>query len=951
MLKVLELFSGTGCQVQALKNIGIECVSTQCEIDKYAIDTYNQLHGQTPNLGDIAKVKVEDLQEGQFDLITYSSPCFVGDSLVLTTKGYKQIKDVKAGDKVITHNGIYKEVLKVFDNGKKDIVKVKGMGFDEIKCTYNHKFYVRETKYKYIDKGKKTKEGWKKKSKEKYFDEPKWIEAQNLKKGYYLGVPLNKNEIIPQWKGIDFKWSDGRKTRHKNEIAKYMNNKDFWWIVGRYLGDGWVRKDRGIIICTAHKELDEVVNVLNKLKIHYNIVKERTTYKIQIPSKEYSLFFEQFGKGAINKHLTQMIFDLPKEFLKSMIEGYLSADGCNIKGKRQATTISRELAYGISYCIMKAYHKAVALYKYEREKTHVIEERIVNQHSTYQLKFKEFDSNIRTCFYENGYMWLPFRKIEKEGKKNVYDIEIKDDHSFTVQNIIVHNCQDFSVAGLGRGGDKGSGTRSSLLFECEKIIRKVKPKYLLFENVKNLLSEKHIHNFMEWLKILEEMGYCSYYDVLNAKDFGIPQNRERIFCVSILGKHVPYVFPQKQPLKLKLKDMLEDKPAEKYYLSKKIQDRFVYNPVGKNIVGTTKGVENTRFGQKDFCYNEKGIMGTLNATDYKQPKQVAIANNDGIEVLGNLDIKGFECCKRVYDKQGISPSITAGGGDHVHKIVDEPVICASRGRYNEQGKTEQQLEINKENTSNTITTVSKDNLVIEPKIERIGGMYGQATRWGVYSDEGISPTITASMGLGGGHVPMVEEKTERLSNQAYETLEENKCKDGDVINPFNKKVVDDGICPTITTRPEGFKTANLVVVDESIHKCVAKYFEKEKEQIATTKKDIYNLKCTTNRFNDYRVGITVSPPIMHSNTSATALDNHFRIRKLTPRECWRLMGWKDEQFDKIKGISNAQLYKMAGNGIVINVLEAIFTNMFLRKPTKEEEKFVVEKPVVQMELF
>jgi DNA-cytosine methyltransferase len=441
-------------------------------------------------------------------------------------------------------------------------------------------------------------------------------------------------------------------------------------------------------------------------------------------------------------------------------------------------------------------------------------------------------------------------------------------------------CQDFSVAGLGRGGDKGSGTRSSLLFECEKIIRKVRPKYLLFENVKNLLSEKHVHNFMEWLKILEEMGYCNYYDVLNAKDFGIPQNRERIFCVSILGKHVPYVFPQKQPLKLRLKDMLEDRPNEKYYLSKKIQDRFVYNPIGKNIVGTTKGEENTRKGERDFCYSEDGVMGTLNATDYKQPKQVAIANDDGIEILGILDIKGFECCKRVYDKQGISPSITAGGGLQAHII--EPVICASRGRYNEQGKTEQQLEINKENTSNTITTVQKDNLVIEPKIERIGGMYGQATRWGVYSDEGISPTITASMGMGGGHVPMVEEKQERLSKQAYETLEENKCKDGDVINPFNKNV---------------------------------------------------------------------SPALRASNSSTTALDNNFRIRKLTPREAWRLMGWKDEQFDKIKGISNAQLYKMAGNGIVINVLEAIFANMFLRKPTKQEEKFMVEKPVVQMELF
>lgn len=562
-------------------------------------------------------------------------------------------------------------------------------------------------------------------------------------------------------------------------------------------------------------------------------------------------------------------------------------------------------------------------------------------------------------------------------------------------------CQDFSVAGLGRGGNKGSGTRSSLLFECEKIIRKVRPKYLLFENVKNLLSEKHVHNFMEWLKILEEMGYCSYYDVLNAKDFGIPQNRERIFCVSILGRHVPYVFPQKQLLKLRLKDMLEDKPDERYYLKKEIVDKFKFN---------------VKENKKD--------------TD--------------IDVVGNLDVKGFECCKRVYDTQGNCPSITACGGDHVHKIVAEPMICASRGRYNEQGITEQQLEINKENTTNTITTVSKDNLVIEPKnplkgkteygwhfeqqvydangiartikagggsgnipkvlemnqnakhqqdlvqhedgicrcipagthgstphllktmvkedpkIERIGGMYGQATRWGVYSDEGISPTITASMGLGGGHVPMVEEKQERLSKQAYETLEENKCKDGDIINPFNKKVVENGICPTITTRPEGFKTANLIVVDESIEPNLKKKIEKEKENIANSNKDIYNIKSNSG-FNDNAIGLKISPTIRAARPSSIGYEtnnneqipqtHNFRIRKLTVRECWRLMGWKDEQFDKIKGISNAQLYKMAGNGIVINVLEAIFTNMFLRKPTKEEEKFVVDKPIVQLDLF
>lgn len=151
--------------------------------------------------------------------------------------------------------------------------------------------------------------------------------------------------------------------------------------------------------------------------------------------------------------------------------------------------------------------------------------------------------------------------------KNYGDIYTIDETKLPHFDMITYStpCQDFSVAGKGKGGDKGSGTRSSLLWECERIIRAVKPKYLLMENVKNLLSEKHRHNFNEWFKVLEGMGYTNYYKVLNAKDYGIPQNRERIFCVSILGGG-QYLFPNPIPLDKRLKDMLEPCVDEKYYL-------------------------------------------------------------------------------------------------------------------------------------------------------------------------------------------------------------------------------------------------------------------------------------------------------------------------------------------------------------------------------------------------
>ena len=135
-------------------------------------------------------------------------------------------------------------------------------------------------------------------------------------------------------------------------------------------------------------------------------------------------------------------------------------------------------------------------------------------------------------------------------------------------DLIMHGspCQDFSLAGKQAGGDKDSGTRSSLMYETIRIVGKLRPKYVIWENVKNLLSKKHIHNFEAYLQTMERLGYKNYYQVLNAKDYGIPQNRERIFTVSIRNDiDVDFVFPEKQELKLKLKDILEDEVDDYYY--------------------------------------------------------------------------------------------------------------------------------------------------------------------------------------------------------------------------------------------------------------------------------------------------------------------------------------------------------------------------------------------------
>ena len=137
-------------------------------------------------------------------------------------------------------------------------------------------------------------------------------------------------------------------------------------------------------------------------------------------------------------------------------------------------------------------------------------------------------------------------------------------------------CQDLSIAGNGKGIKQG--TRSGLLLEVERLIdiaakKDELPKYLILENVKALVQKKHRKDFDTWLEKLESLGYSNYWQVLNAKDYGIPQNRERVFVVSILGEHKPYIFPEKEELKLRLRDLLDNEVPENYYLKdEKVQD-------------------------------------------------------------------------------------------------------------------------------------------------------------------------------------------------------------------------------------------------------------------------------------------------------------------------------------------------------------------------------------------
>lgn len=205
---------------------------------------------------------------------------------------------------------------------------------------------------------------------------------------------------------------------------------------------------------------------------------------------------------------------------------------------------------------------------------------------------------------------------------NLGDVSTIDPTTIPDCDLITYSfpCQDLSVAGAQLGADEGSGTRSSLLWECKKIIEAKKPRFLLMENVKNLVGSTHKKNFDKWLEYLSSLGYSNYWKVLNAVDYKVPQNRERVFCISILNPIKDFEFPAPCERTIKIKDILENE---------------------ENVPS------NMYMNDRPFIFRE-------NITE----------SDNGLIHVGNLDMPGNESIKRVYSPSGVCPTLTTMTGGH-----------------------------------------------------------------------------------------------------------------------------------------------------------------------------------------------------------------------------------------------------------------------------------------------
>ncbi len=340
--------------------------------------------------------------------------CFTGNTIVLTSGGYKKISDIKIGDYVFTHKSNYKPVVNIYENNTSELIEINACGIFPIKCTINHPFYVRHRI----------------KGRVKKYSEPEWVDAQNLKKTDMLCLPVNKNDDIPKFKSIDF------------------TNKNLWWLIGRYIGDGWCeyvedRKEKRLIICCNKKTDGELNEILSKIDniLDFRFEESRTTYKIFIKNDELFEYLQRFGKYAYGKKLNSDIFNLPEYLLVEFLNGYISADGyIGADGFCYIKTVSYDLANGLIQCIAKTFKKHCGVHTLP-EKLGVIENRNIQNKEKYVIYFQQNKVNKQRNYYDGNYIWLYIKSVKKEIKQTkVYNLSVLDDNTYTVNNIAVHNC-------------------------------------------------------------------------------------------------------------------------------------------------------------------------------------------------------------------------------------------------------------------------------------------------------------------------------------------------------------------------------------------------------------------------------------------------------------------------------------------------------------------------------
>lgn len=832
-MKFIDFFAGVGGFRRGMELAGHECVGF-CEFDKFATASYISMHlltdDQRKALEDIPikqrqkEILKEEYRNGEWyandirrvyagdipkaDCWCFGFPCFAKGTYILTEKGYIPIEDISVGDKVLTHKGRWRKVTATMHRDGARLWDVNGFGILPTRTTAGHPYYVAKP------------------------DQPmEFKKVEQLDGSWYSTMVLPDAE------------SDGY-------------SKEMWWIIGRYLADGWrvERKDRPsggrIVFAISDDKRTEFEQRLREAKLHGTYTKERTCGKYHVCNNQLYEYLEKFGKYAHGKRIPREALCLPREKAKYFFDGYMSGDGRS--DREEATSTSAALILGMCIIAQRIGKSVPAVYYTRRDEKCVIQGRECRQRDTYTFRIS---SKSVKGHYRARYVCRElYQPTESDDFGTVYNISVEEDNSYVANGAIVHNCQDISVAGKQVGFQ---GNRSSLFFRVMYLIGQLKeedkPTYLFIENVKNLLSVNGGWDFARLLIEMDQQGYDAEWQVLNSKDFGVPQNRERCFIIGHLrGRSTAKVFPIEGTDGKNSVQIIAHKDGYR-------RNTQVFAPDGiTETLDTGQGggrghhvalpcfvdlsYQKTELTNKARCLQARYNKGIVNHKAEVSGVAIPVLTPDRAEKRQNgrrfkedgepmFTLTSQDRHGVAIDPLGVLRNVRTEYGKEIHKDYESGKLNISRHEFLAN-------EIREDGIANTLSTVQKDN--------QLAVKVAEATKQG-YSE--------CRVGIDAVNLSVPGSKTRR--------------------GRVGKEVAN----PLDTSCNQGI----FVQVSEELT-VYAVWYEKYQCYIA--------------------------------------------IRKLTPRECFRLQGWPDDYFEKAQFVnSDSQLYKQAGNGVTVTVIEAMARKM------------------------
>lgn len=518
-----SLFSGVEGFGLGLDRAGFRC-AWQVEIDAAANRVLEQHYPTVPRHRDIRAVRGGELEP--VDAIIGGWPCFPRGTLILCRDGMKDIDEIRIGDIVLTHAGNWMPVTQAMRR-EAPLWSLRGHGHPAFLTTEEHPLWAAMT----TGSGPR-----------RHLGEPSWIPAREM-----LGKRWASPDRFPRSTAPEIEL-------RSREVPPPPFTPAFFWLVGAYLGNGWLRRRRcadrphsdepnGVVLCIGKARGDALEARIAAAGVRATRTEERTTSRFVISSAPLGRWIrEHFGEGAGCKGIPSWALGMGERFRRALFDGYAWTDGSrkdrgNGAVAIRATSISKRLILGVKL-LAQSLGYSISLYFHQPHREAVIEGRRVSEQPTWSLCAEE---RARSSISRDGHRYGLVRHVSEVGViGEVFNIEVAGDNSYIADGIAVHNCQGLSTAGRRRGL---ADPRSRLFFEFVRVVREMReatggryPEFILGENVPGALSS---NGGRDWAVVFRELAGLGPLDiawrVLDAQYLGVAQRRRRVFLVVDFG--------------------------------------------------------------------------------------------------------------------------------------------------------------------------------------------------------------------------------------------------------------------------------------------------------------------------------------------------------------------------------------------------------------------------------